>query len=390
MEILREWLSYINLGQFLKQNHPVTLIILGAIVFVLLVIAKFGCTFVRSRMEKWANAKPLHIKAQSGSEEKIIQSMDNDLFDKVIKETRDLLYVLIIFWGVRQLNLNQMYANLLSIIFFAWITWIAIKFLSVFVPFNLDIYLRRQGSTLDTSQTRSLLPIIKGIIWAAGLTFLLDNIGFHVSTIIAGLGIVGVAVGLAGQAILRDFFSYIVILLDKPFAIGDFVILSNGKCGQVTYIGPKTTRLLNLDDNVIVCANTEMTSGILENQGPISHREVTVEIGVAYAVPMETVRRVPAVLKEVINSFPQCSFERACMLKFGPANYVFQLIYHVLPQPGGIRQFMETQSEVNLAFTERMNKEGMGGAYPTETILLTHNNPLQIVGQTQDQKYTKA
>ncbi len=215
------------------------------------------------------------------------------------------------------------------------------------------------------------MPIIKGIIWAIGLTFLLDNLGFHVSTIIAGLGIVGVAVGLAGQAILADFFSYIVILLDKPFRIGDHVELGDGRAGDVEYMGPKTTHLRNLDDDLIVCANSEMTKGTLINQGSIHERVVVVNIGVAYDTPVDLLKKMSDILREVVNSFPQCSFDRACLLSFGNSNLNFELLYLVSEQRGGIRDFMNTRSQVNIAILERFNNEGISMAYPTEHVLFT-------------------
>lgn len=225
--------------------------------------------------------------------------------------------------------------------------------------------------TLQTSQSRSLMPIIKGVIWAIGLTFLLDNLGLHVSTIIAGLGIVGVAVGLAGQAILADFFSYIVILLDKPFKIGDYVELTDGRAGDVEYMGPKTTHLRNLNDDLIICANSEMTKGVLINQGSIHERIVIEQIGVDYSTPIEKLKNMSALLQEIVDSFSQCSFDRACLLSFGASNLQFQLIYLVSEQRDGIKAFMNTRSQVNIAILERFNKEGISMAFPTEHVYLT-------------------
>lgn len=380
MDALREWLAYLDIERFLKLNPPLRLLLVVGIVVVLFVAVKLGCAFVRKKIEALNISGKKKMNIQSKAAEKVISAMDDNLFEKVIRDVKQFLYLLIALWGLRRVNIDVAYFDIVTEIFYVLCGFVGIKFFSDFIPFNIDLYLRKRGSTLNSSQIRSLLPIIQGVIWTTGLTIMLDNAGFHVSTIIAGLGIIGVAVGLAGQAILADFFSYIVILLDKPFKIGDFVVLSNGKSGQIIYIGPKTTRMLSLNNNVIVCANTEMTKGILENQGEITHREVEVEIGVALTVPMDIVRKVPSVLREVIESFPQCSFERACMLKFGTANYIFQLIYHVRPKNADLTEFMNIQSEVNLAYTERMTKEGMVGAYPTETLILTQPNdtPLRI------------
>lgn len=192
----------------------------------------------------------------------------------------------------------------------------------------------------------------------------------HVSTIIAGLGIVGVAVGLAGQAILADFFSYIVILLDKPFRIGDFIEISDGRSGAVEYMGPKTVHLRSLEDDLIICANSELTKGVLINQGSIHERVVIEEIGVAYDTPPDQLKHLSDLLRDIVNSFPQCSFDRACLLSFGSSNLIYQLIYLVGEQRGGLRDFMNTRSQVNIAIIERFAEEGIVMAYPTETVIM--------------------
>ena len=376
-EIIREILEVFNLRLFFENNSLLKLGFLAGIVAVMLLVATLACEFFRKHVLKLAQhdyEKNVHDSKGKNVE----KGMDPDLFNKLMTHLRHFLYVAIAFWGVWEIDLGPA-NNLVPIFFTGALIWIAINFFLVFIPFNLDLYLRRHGTDLSNSQARALMPIIKGLIWAIGLTILLDNIGFHVSAILASLGIAGVAAGLAGQAILSDFFSYLVILLDKPFKIGDFVVLSNGKSGEVVYLGPKNTRLLSLNNNMIICANSEMTKGVLENQGDISRREVIVDVGVAYTVPMEKVRKVPDLLKEIIESFPQCVFERACMNQFGSANYIFQLIYRVAPQQGGLAAFMQTQTAVNLALTQRMNEEEINGAYPTQSLILSQSSPISIV-----------
>lgn len=368
-ETLARLLEYFDLKKFLTENSPIRLAIMFGIMCIMFAGAHFICTVVQNKLEKMVNSK---IQAASGDGDKsVMTGIDFSLFERVMKNIRRLLYLSIIYWGLSRLIIGPAYAEAVRIIFVTLCIWAGIEFFTAFVPFNMDLYLRRRGSTLKTSTSRSLMPITKGIIWAIGITFLLDNLGFHVSTIIAGLGIVGVAVGLAGQAILADFFSYIVILLDKPFRIGDHVELGDGREGDVEYMGPKTTHLRNLEDDLIVCANSEMTKGTLINQGSIHEREVVVQIGVDYGTPVEILKKMPDILRDVVNAFPQCSFDRACLLNFGPSNLQFQLIYLVSEQRGGIRDFMNTRSQVNIAILERFNNEGITMAYPTEHVLLS-------------------
>lgn len=361
-------LEYFNIREFFQNNSLIRIAIIWGIVVILMIIAKFGCSIFQKKLEKYVGSKSLQNAAR---EKGPLDRMDFGLFERVIRDLRHLLYLLSIYWGLARMIVGPGYDTAIKLLFTILCIWATIEFFVAFVPFNIDLYLRRRGSTLLTSKSRSLMPIIKGLIWAIGLTFLLDNLGFHVSTIIAGLGIVGVAVGLAGQAILADFFSYIVILLDKPFRIGDFVELGDGKRGEVEYMGPKTTHLRSLEDDLIVCANSEMTKGILVNQGSITEREVLLPVGVSYETSISDLKRLPDIFKEVIQSVPQCRFDRACLLSFGNSNLQYQILYFVSGTKENIREYMNIQSEINIAILERFDKEGINMAFPTEHVLFT-------------------
>lgn len=370
-ETLKELLEYFDLKQFFADNSPLRLAIIVGIMCAAAVAAHFLSILAQKKLEKFSAGKYVEKNGQAAVKPPA-DAMDFALFERLMRNIRRFLYISILWWGAEQLNVGPVYAEVERILFSVVLIWVMIILLTAFVPFNIDLYLRRRGMTIGTSQSRSLMPIINGVIWAIGLTFMLDNLGLHVSTIIAGLGIMGVAVGLAGQAILADFFSYIVILLDKPFRIGDFVEIGDGKSGSVEYMGPKTVHLRSLCDDLIVCANAEMTKGVLVNQGSIHEREVIVSVGVAYDTPLEKIRRLPEIFRDVVNSFPQCSFDRACLLEFGPSNLLFQLMYFVSEQRGGIRAFMNTRSDVNMAILERFAAEDITMAFPTENVLLTN------------------
>lgn len=381
MDTLKFFFEYFDLKFFLENNKPLKLLFIFAAVIVLMIAAFFLCEIVKRNVIKYEQGKARDVDAQGAAHEaathKVQPRIDEVKFVKLMKNARLLLYFLIWGWGLHQIVIGVVYETAVNLVFTTLCTIAGINFITTLIPFEMDAWLRRRGDELKHSQARSLLPIIEGLIWAIGGTFLLDNLGLKVSTIIAGLGIVGVAVGMAGQAILKDFFGYIVILLDKPFKVGDFVELADGKSGNVEYVGPKTTRLLSLEGNTIVCANSEVTSGVLVNQGNIREREVEIELGIAYSNPMPVVRKFPDIIREVVNSFPQCRYERCCMIKFGSANYIFQLIYRVEAQSGGLNAFMNTQMEVNLAIEEREIKEKISAAYPTQTVLLTDMTPRQ-------------
>ncbi|MBD5416791.1 MAG: mechanosensitive ion channel family protein [Desulfovibrio sp.] len=373
-------LEYFDYRQFLHQNPPLRLACIFGIVCLALGAVRVLWPWVQRKFEAFMERKYEQASGSGGkSGEAPVEPMDFSMYERVMLHLKRLFYVGIISWGARMLVLAPVYANALATIFNIVCTVIAIALVAAIVPFNLDIYMRRHGETLKTSQSRSLMPIVTGLIWAMGLTFLLDNLGFRVSSIVAGLGIMGVAVGLAGKAILEDFFSYIVILLDKPFRIGDHVELKSGKAGDVEYMGPKTTHLRSLEGDLIVCANSEMTTNTIVNLGSVSERPVVLELGVAFEMPLDVVKRVPDMLREAVEAFPTCSFDRACMLSFGSANYMFQLIY-VVHEPD-IRSFQMTRSDVNLAIQQKLNDEHVLGAYPTTHMFMT-DQPGGLLGPT--------
>ena len=373
-------LEYFDYRQFLHQNPPLRLACLFGIMCLALATVRVLWPWGQRKFEAFMERK-YELASGSGGKpgQAPVEPMDFSMYERVMLHLKRLFYVGIVAWGAHMLVLAPVYSNALATIFSIVCTVIAIALVAAIVPFNLDLYMRRHGETLKTSQTRSLMPFITGLIWALGLTFLLDNLGFKVSSIVAGLGIMGVAVGLAGKAILEDFFSYIVILLDKPFRIGDHVELKSGKAGDVEYMGPKTTHLRSLEGDLIVCANSEMTTNTIVNLGSVSERPVVLELGVAFEMPLDVVKRVPDMMREVVESFPTCSFDRACMLSFGSANYMFQIIY-VVHEPD-IRSFQMTRSDVNLAIQQKLNDEHVLGAYPTTHMFMT-DQPGGLLGST--------
>lgn len=376
-DTIKLFFEYFDIKFFLENNHPVKLLILIAIITVLMLVAYIICHIIKKNIIKYAMRKTKE-KAETENDEKsatILPIIDKSMFAKLMREALVLLVLVIWGWGLRQLVIGPVYDTAIVTIFITLCTIAAVKFISTLVPFYMDTYMRKHGTDLKNSQSRSLLPIIQGLIWTLGATFLMDNLGFKISTIIAGLGIVGVAVGMAGQAVIKDFFGYLVIIFDKPFKIGDFIELSTGKSGSVKSIGPKNTRLLSLEGDIVVCPNSEITSTVVINQGDIVEREVEIVLGIAFSNPLPVVRKFPDMIREVVNSFPQCRYERCCMTSFGTANYLFQLIYKVRDEERDLTAFMNTQMDVNLAIQEKENQEKIVGAYPTQSILLTDITP---------------
>ncbi|MGE4504283.1 MAG: mechanosensitive ion channel family protein [Desulfovibrionaceae bacterium] len=253
-------------------------------------------------------------------------------------------------------------------VFLVLFTWIAVTLGFNLVKFALDLSLRRRGATLAEHRGRVLLPVVKGVIWILAAAFLLDNFGVQVTTILAGLGVAGVAVGFAAQAVLGDLFSYFAILFDHPFRIGDFIVLDAGFRGEIEHIGLKTTRLRSLDGEQIVLSNTDLTSSRVKNYRRMVRRRAVFGFGVLYATPVDVVERIPGWVREIIDEVDRATFDRAHFVRFGESSLDFEVVYYV--ETPEYTDWMDIQQRINLRLMRRFEAEGVGFAFPTRTVYL--------------------
>ncbi len=289
------------------------------------------------------------------------------LVEDLERSMRALTYVLAVSVALGSLTFGQRADHLLSGALLA-----ATAFLCISVGYNalrvgLDVSLRRKGTTLDEHKSRALLPVVKVAAWVIAATFLLDNFGFKIGTILAGLGVAGVAVGFAAQAVLGDLFSYFAILFDRPFTIGDLVILDS-ITGTIEYIGLKTTRIRGLDGEQIILPNSDLTSSRLRNFRRMTRRRVLLPFGVVYQTPAATLERIPQVVRQVVESVPLATFDRAHFKRFGDSSLDFEAVYHV--EDPDYATFMDVQQAVNLGLVRALAELGVDFAYPTRTLFI--------------------
>lgn len=247
-------------------------------------------------------------------------------------------------------------------------TWLSISLAFNLIRFTLDVSLRRRGSSLAEHRGRVVLPVVKGVIWVIALAFLLDNFGVEITTILAGLGVAGVAVGFAAQAILGDLFSYFAILFDRPFRIGDFVVLDASFRGHIEHIGLKTSRLRSLDGEQIVLSNTDLTNSRVKNYRRMVRRRVLFSFGVLYSTPPDTLERIAGWVREIIDSMELATYERVHFVRFGESSLEFEVVYYV--ESPEYNDWMDVQQAMNLAIMRRLAEAGVEFAFPTRTLHL--------------------
>ena len=210
------------------------------------------------------------------------------------------------------------------------------------------------------------------VVWAAVLLVLLDNLGVNVTTLIAGLGVGGVAVALAAQNILGDLFSSLSIVLDKPFVVGDFIIVGDF-LGSVENVGLKTTRLRSLSGEQVVFSNTDLLSSRIRNYGRMFERRVVSSLRVKFQTATAKLRQMPAVIREIVEAQDKVRFDRSHFQAIGESAFLFEYVYYVLSPD--YNHYMDVQQSINLALLERLAGDGVELAYPTQTVLVSGVTP---------------
>ena len=210
--------------------------------------------------------------------------------------------------------------------------------------------------------------VVQLVIWSAVLLLILDNMGFDITALVAGLGVGGVAIALATQNILGDLFSSLAIVLDKPFVLGDFIIVDD-LLGSVESIGLKTTRLRALSGEQLVFPNADLIGSRVRNFGRLSERRATFSIGVTYQTPRHDLERIPGMLRSAIESQGDVRFDRAHFATYGDFSINFDVVYYVLSP--NFNRYMDIQQAVNLSIHEQFENAGIEFAYPTQTLVLT-------------------
>lgn len=215
-------------------------------------------------------------------------------------------------------------------------------------------------------------------LWTILLLLALQNAGIEIGPLLAGLGVGGIAVALALQNVLGDLLASLSIVLDKPFVLGDFVIVGE-QLGTVEKIGLKTTRVRSLSGEQLVFSNNDMLSSRIRNFKRMYERRVVFGLGVIYQTPRTTVERIPTIIREAIEAEEDVRFDRAHFQKFGGSSLDFEAVFHVLSPDYNV--YMDRQQAINLHIMRRFEEEGIEFAYPTQTLFVEGGETaLQVAG----------
>jgi small-conductance mechanosensitive channel len=215
---------------------------------------------------------------------------------------------------------------------------------------------------------RMLLFFGRVIVFTIGLLVIVDNLpGVEITALVASLGIGGIAVALALQNILSDIFASLTITLDKPFVLGDFIIVGD-HLGVVQHIGLKTTRIRSLSGEQLVFSNNDLLSSRIRNFKRMEERRVAFTVQVTYDTPAEKLRSIPPKVKAIFESLADTRFDRAHFKAHGSHSLDFEIVYYV--NGPDFNLYMDRQQAFNFALHEYFETEGIEFAFPTQTLYL--------------------
>lgn len=278
------------------------------------------------------------------------------------------LYISCFYISAKTLKLPAGAESLINALEMIIITFFVARIVVMLAGWGINTYLAKKQQ--DPTMARSLdgmLWAVKFLIWALAVIILLDNLGYKVSTLIAGLGIGGIAVAIAAQALLKDFFSYFSIVFDHPFKIGDFIIIGDFM-GTVEYIGIKTTRIRSLGGEQLIFSNTDLTDSRVRNYKLMEKRRVLFRIGVTYQTPLNKLKEIPRILEDIIRNTDNTGFDRAHFFSYADSSLIFEVVYFVLSPD--YNKYMDIQQEINFTIKEEFEKRGIEFAHPTQTLYI--------------------
>lgn len=342
------------LDNVIYNNTVLTyLIFLGSLIVSLIIIRIIGRIVIR-KMCRLA--------------EKTRSSVDDLVMNSIKRYLMPAAYFLALYLNTKFLELSDNLNSIINTAVLAFVMIMAALFGSsvIVMLFNKYWESKRTDANKDLA-IKTISGLLKVVIWAIAIILFLDNIGVKITTLIAGVGISGIAVAFAAQAILGDIFCFFTIFFDRPFEIGDFIVAGT-QMGTVEHIGLKTTRLRALSGEELIFSNTDLTNSRIQNYKTLAQRRVLFYLGVTYDTPVEKLKMIPSLIKSIIEEIPGTTFGRAHFTSFDDSSLKFEVAYYVLT--GDYDRYMDIHQTVNMGIKAVFEEYEIEFAFPTRTINL--------------------
>lgn len=347
-ELLRQ---YFSLGQFVSETVAFVIILALAVA-----IAWTGHAVFKKYLLKLAS------KTQTKLDDEILRNVRAPIF---------LLAILFgVYYGLEGFASLQVHAETFALAFAVGeilvVTFIITRIANVLISWYAEESVKR-GRNVSNHILFILKKAVQAVVLIFALLAILFVFNIELSGVVVGLGVGGIAIALAIQNLLSDAFSAFSIYFDRPFEIGDFVVVGE-HAGTVTHIGMKSTRIQLLQGEELVMSNKELTSRAVRNFKKLQRRRILFTVKVTYDTSVEKLKKIPSIIDRVIKGAELAKLDRVHFRQFGDFSLDFEVVYYI--KTGDYLKYMDTQQKINYAILEEFEKENIKMAYPTQKVFL--------------------
>lgn len=351
MEQWTAWFPYNFVAGISVTNWSIALAVAaGSFCLMLAVLA-----FVLQRLEAIKHRTTSHI---------------DDLLASVLAGTSKLLLaVAALLIGLGMLDLSPRWNDRVDQLWFIAFTVQMALWLNRGISLATHRHLATNTSEVFKASATATLMVwgLRVMLWSVVLLAILSNLGVNITALVASLGVGGIAVALAVQNILGDLFASLSIAVDKPFELGDFIVMGD-VMGSVEQVGLKTTRLRSLGGEQIILSNAELLKATIRNYKRMAERRILFGIGLTYDATPEQIETVTGIIKRAVEAQEKTRFDRAHFKAFGSSSLDFEVVYFVLDP--GFSVYMDIQQAINLTLMREFKALGVEFAFPTQTLHL--------------------
>lgn len=234
---------------------------------------------------------------------------------------------------------------------------------------GVDHYARQRadGDSATRATIQAMGYVGRFVLWALLVVTTLDHFGIQVTALITGLGIGGIAIALAVQNILGDLFAALSIVLDKPFVVGDFIIVDN-VLGTVEHVGLKSTRIRSLSGEQVIVSNADLLKSRIRNYKRMEQRRAVFNLDLAFDTPPDKLAGIPAIVRQIVEAQPLARFDRCHLLSIAETGLRLETVYIVLDPD--YNKYADIQHAINLELLRRLGQQRIEFAVPARTVFL--------------------
>jgi len=286
------------------------------------------------------------------------------LDDEIIRNIKKPIYFFVIlvglFYGLDQLTVLDPYAKEISQLFMIaeilLVVFIITRVINVILTWYAEKLAKQKKTVIDNRILNIFKKFLHAIVYIIGFLLILYVFNINLSGVVIGLGVGGIAIAFALQNILSDIFSAFSIYFDRPFEVGDFIVVGQNS-GTVTKIGLKSTRMQLLQGEEMIVSNREITSGSVRNFKKMSKRRVEFILRVAPTTPLEQLKKIPKIIEKTIKKCEPAVFDMVHLREIGPFSYNYEIVYYI--NTGDYNKFLDIHETINISLTESLDKEGI-------------------------------